>query len=30
MLTSLGWPEEDSVLACGDEIQCPEVGDGVV
>ena len=23
------WPQEDSVVACGDEIQCSEVGDGV-
>ena len=29
MLTSPGRPEEDSVVACGDEIQSSEVGDGV-
>ena len=29
MLTSPGRPEEDDVIACGDEIQGAEVGDGV-
>ena len=29
MLTSPGRAEEDDVIACGDEIQGAEVGDGV-
>ena len=29
MLTSPGWAEKDDVVAGGDEVQRPEVGDGV-